>query len=825
MPAWRRYWPIVALALLPLIPLWRAVFMGEAIGPFDQIRQMSPWNGPKPAQAWDVLQADGVLQFYVWRDLVFDAWRHWQLPLWNHYQLAGTPLLANSQSGGFYPPHILLGLLQVPTATAMTFLAWLHLFWAGLGVFVLCRAFGCCRLGAFVGGASFSLSTFMIAWTGLPSVIETVSWIPWVLALIYLIFDRSPVVKRIRAAATTPKPEDAIALQMARMREYGRPGLLSQALAVCIAMMILAGHLQFVAFGGIAALVFSLWLLFTRRESRAIEDFKVEYANSPEIPDEALRRKVFRSTGGKSTSCRQILVAVFAGFCIAAPQLLPVLAFSQFSHRKNTPTDAGYVAYNAGSIQPYELVKMVLPTIQGNPRQVASDQLPISTYYPALLKPGANFAESAIGIGAFGLMLLCILPLVAKRTDPVWGVLIVGLLGFLMAMGTPLNRLFYFGVPGWSSTGSPGRAICLFVLAACVGAGVAASRLVQVKPISTEVPPKPPKVAAALLAFAAICVVCAMLKNSYELRAGLNPELVDTLKSQAESAALGGGVGIVLLGLAAIAFAVWEQTPRSTVALAAMPVLGCLAFFGTSLIQTGQPNLRVEGPPQGRRIAPINGAWDILQAVQATLPPNLSALNRIHSLDGYDSLMHRDTVALLKDIDGEDPAPPANGNMMFIKPKANMVKLADAGVTEVWSREEMPELGEGRHEDNLYKYSLPGPGRAGTPAGPAEIRRETASQMVLRATGPGKLVIRERNMPGWIAKVNGTHVPMGGSTWMEIELPAGEANVELNYVPPGLMTGIFLAVLGWIVALAPVLGYAISRRTKRKAVLPLGTIG
>src|SRR5580704_4587150 len=87
----RRFWPMLFLALVPLIPLFRAVFMGEAIGPFDQIRQMAPWNGPKPTQPWDVLQADGVLQFYVWRDLVFDAYGKGQLPFWNSYQLAGTP--------------------------------------------------------------------------------------------------------------------------------------------------------------------------------------------------------------------------------------------------------------------------------------------------------------------------------------------------------------------------------------------------------------------------------------------------------------------------------------------------------------------------------------------------------------------------------------------------------------------------------------------------------------------------------------------------------------------------------------------------------------
>jgi hypothetical protein len=88
--------------------------MGEAIGPWDSIRSMAPWNGPPSAKPWNVLQADAVLQFAPWRHMVFGAWSHGELPLCNPYQLMGTPLLANSQSAGFYPPHILMGLLRVP---------------------------------------------------------------------------------------------------------------------------------------------------------------------------------------------------------------------------------------------------------------------------------------------------------------------------------------------------------------------------------------------------------------------------------------------------------------------------------------------------------------------------------------------------------------------------------------------------------------------------------------------------------------------------------------------------------------------------------------
>jgi len=149
----------------------------------------------------------------------------------------------------------------------------------------------------------------------------------------------------------------------------------------------------------------------------------------------------------------------------------------------------------------------------------------------------------------------------------------------------------------------------------------------------------------------------------------------------------------------------------------------------------------------------------------------------------------------------EEPHPPENGNMMFIKPKADFKKLADAGVTEVWSPKEIPELGLATPDNGILKYRLLGPGRASTPQGAARIESESFSQIKLHATGPGKLTVRERNMPGWLPKVDGAHATMGGTTWMEIDLPAGEHEVELNYVPPGLMTGVMLAAAAWLIVL------------------------
>ncbi|MEJ5171906.1 MAG: hypothetical protein WHU10_13035, partial [Fimbriimonadales bacterium] len=68
----RRIAPYLLLLATALIPIARAVFGPQTVGAFDQIRAMAPWNGPEPTQAWDILQADSVLQFYVWRKLVLE---------------------------------------------------------------------------------------------------------------------------------------------------------------------------------------------------------------------------------------------------------------------------------------------------------------------------------------------------------------------------------------------------------------------------------------------------------------------------------------------------------------------------------------------------------------------------------------------------------------------------------------------------------------------------------------------------------------------------------------------------------------------------------
>ena len=844
MPFLRKRWPWLLVILFPLLPLWRAIFLGEAIGPFDQIRQMAPWNGPAPDRPFDVLQADAVLQFYPWRDMVFEAWGNMQLPLWNPYQLAGTPLLANSQSAGFYPPHILMGVLHVPTHWAITLLAWFHLALAGLGVMTLARRLGATPEGGAIGGVLFSGSAFMLAWTALPSVISTVAWIPWVLYGVYGLFeDVRRTTYDVRHAEDSDSPASKLPTpQHPTPDTFPNTSTLQHfktfsGLAFSTGMMLLAGHLQFAFYGLLAAVLILLFLfafaLFDK-SSRQISSDRSDRSDSSDSSDSSPQSTISKiplsaaremKSGHKpqSTPFRSLLLGVFAlavGGGLAAPQLLPVLEYSKFSHRRNLPSEEGYKAYVAGAIAPFELVGLIYPTAVGLPFEFAPDAKPLSQYWPALVKQGANFAEGAIGIGPLALFGLLMFPW--RRTPKrLWvPIATLGVLAFMMALGTVVNKPFYFLIPGWSSTGSPGRIGVLFVMAASVLAGVAVSIAKQ------DLDSFQKRFFGAVLGvigggiftFACLCLVALKLRPRFE---GMEQSVLTGL-------VLPDGLFFMFLILppALLLPAARRKPLRALNQWApAFPPLMFLMFsllsifsFWPFVLSAGQPisnSLKSQNGNVSSRSAFINNHWELVVAAPATMPPNTASHLRIHDLAGYDSLLHKDTHLFLGYVNGQDPAPPANGNMQFVKPTADPQKLLEAGVTDVYSRapvfaQYVPET----MENGLLHYRLAPQARATLykpgktqPFIPIKIQ-DGFDRQFIDVTGPGTLVVKDRLMPGWKATVGGAEVPWSKhpaamwtdpdgrdvQMWRAVEIPEGRFNVDFVYDPPGLKTGLIIFV-------------------------------
>ncbi len=771
---------------------------GDAIGPFDQIRQFAPWNGPKPTDAWDVLQADGVIQFYVWRDLVFESWRHFQVPFWNPYELAGTPLLANSQSGALYPLHILMGFLQVPTPMAIALLAWFHLFWAALGTRNLVRALGGSELGGVVAGASFGLSPFMLSWTTLSSVITTVAWIPWALFLLCKCFESNAIRKSIDTLNASRKQlewdEAKFSAKLNSCPFFPFKQIIG--LAITIGMMFLGGHLQFAAYGVASVLLLGIF----NTVSEPLPGF-----TGP--GERKSRTKIFASRIAGDWAC--ILGGLLLAGAIAAPQLLPVLKHSESSHRRNVASQEGYDAYIASSLKPFEFANLVSAKVLGDPRSPVdvSEDMAVAEYWPPLAKNGGNFAESAVTIGPLVLALLFLAPWRDRRT---WPIAAIGGLALLLAMGTVLNKLLYFGVPGWSSTGSPGRVTVLFVLAACVLAGLGV-RETTVKRCGLAAG------GAALISILSIFVLPSMAPAWL----GGGEELGKAVKAIADSGmvlqlliALILAAGVCLLGDNLKPKEEQGQIDPKTL-IVAIPALFVLVGYA-NLIPMGKPLAKVDGPTNPyERVAIVNENWGIVATDKNVLmPPNLAALSRIRELAGYDSLLNVDTKNILDEINGQNSAPAANGNIMFVKSKPDWEALVDAGVSEVWSKNPL-ELGNfpATEKDGVFRYRLKSNGQdVSRVSENAKITSDGSGRISIEAEGPEPLYLAERNLAGWSAKVDGKPASIkdsapGGeglakSMFMLIDLPAGKHQVDLSFVSPGYSLGLMIGIPAWLLTLA-----------------------
>lgn len=707
---------------------------------------MAPWNQPKPTTAWDVLQADGVLQFYPWRDLVFEAWGKGQLPLWNPYQLCGTPLLANSQSAPFYPLHMIFGVLHVPTGIALTVLAWFHLAWASLGARYLAKQFGAGETGSLIAGAGFGLSAFMVSWTPLASVVTTCSWIPW-----------------------------ACALGAKLAKDRNKTAVSAIGLAVSVGMMLLGGHLQFAAYGLIGVLVVGVTAAVCTRSDW-------------------------------STYLWAVGAVVIGGF-LAAPQVLPAIQFSKLSHRQVSATPEGAAAYSASAISLPELTGLVVPSFTGLPGVAAQPEgfaEPNPDYWPAYIKRGAAFAEGACGIGPVCVLVLFLLN--RKKLKEGLPVLLLAIIGLLLALG-PLSVAMYWFVPGWSSTGSPGRAVVLAVLALCCLAGTA---------FPAEGAEHVDQNATRRALFGGTVVTLLTLAVAISCSSQWTPWLpgLKTAMPFAMAALTSPFPGMVSFLVAVGAFFTIRARNVSgpwiaiTAALLSGPVF-CLP--------SGQVTLTKHSEDPNIRVAFINADWGLLQAAKALNPGNLASAERIRDVAGYDSLLHKDSLEILRSIDGgKDPAPEANGNMMFVKPSFDPQQLANAGVTLVSSLKEIPQMASAptSADGGVLTYRLPGDGRAFTPSGPARIVEDGFDHQVVQAQGPGKLTVKDRMMPGWTAEVDGHSIALPEGLWREIDLPNGPHTVRFQYSPPGLQTGSFLAAIGLTCLLACGL------MTRRKSLAP-----
>lgn len=569
-------------------------------------------------------------------------------------------------------------------------------------------------------------------------------------------------------------------LGLERVRERAARGI--PAFALPFGMMLLAGHLQFAFYGALMSLLYALYLGFATRAQGGL-----------------------RRYGG------MLVAAYLLGTMVASVQLLPALEFSRYSHRWSAPTEAGYQAYLRNALPLFHLVTAWFPNAYGTPRD--------GSYWGAV-----NYAELAFSVGAFGL-LMALMGIRRRGQGAFW--FGVGLLALVIALGTPLTKWLYFYLPGFSATGSPARILSLgvFCMAILMAHGVHDMSGWR----------------RALLAWGVLLGVALWLAE-LTLPQGVSREPLWASVQAMGMAYLVAFGALLAMGVFAVALLGGSASERrSRLAMVAKTVLVLMVVLSTLIESIGLASrarapLSAVFPPLytlpsvgvGERIAVINTRWSLYEPPPARMPPNTPAAYRLSDVGGYDSLIPRHYKRFLDLLNGQDSAPPENGNMLFVKrvvPELASLRVRAVLTPDGWTEfapvparlqsvEWLPdeEAVWARLQENPFPKAIPVFGddarRAlqeyGTGTFVEGVALEwleyRATRVAMRVVNPAQqtawLLITDTWYPGWSATVNGKSVPLlqANGAFRAMPIPPGESRVEMRFLPRSFQIGAFLSL-------------------------------
>ncbi|MET0836632.1 MAG: YfhO family protein [Thermoleophilaceae bacterium] len=160
----------------------QAFLPGRTLSASDYLWTAAPWRALKPegvrGYGSNPEMADQSVVFLPF--LQYTRERLPDIPLWNPHVMGGRPYLANAQSAIFSPFSVPAYVL--PFWRSLAVIAFLKVFVAAFGMFLLARALSMSWPGAFLAGLVFGFGLFFIAW--IPWPLSSVwAWLPWMLLL------------------------------------------------------------------------------------------------------------------------------------------------------------------------------------------------------------------------------------------------------------------------------------------------------------------------------------------------------------------------------------------------------------------------------------------------------------------------------------------------------------------------------------------------------------------------------------------------------------------------------------------------------------------
>lgn len=189
MVSLKKFWGILAILLAVIIFYSPLIFSSKIPVPADTIVGLySPFRDyfadtyPNGIPFKNFLITDPVRQTYVWKELGVNILQNGNIPLWNPYEMAGKPLLANFQTGIFYPLNILLFIKPLSISWSVFILFQTLLF--GIFSYIFLKNLKLSTFAAVLGSLSVIFSGFSIGWLEWGTIVSTGIWLPLILLAI-----------------------------------------------------------------------------------------------------------------------------------------------------------------------------------------------------------------------------------------------------------------------------------------------------------------------------------------------------------------------------------------------------------------------------------------------------------------------------------------------------------------------------------------------------------------------------------------------------------------------------------------------------------------
>jgi hypothetical protein len=355
------------------------------------------------------------LQFYPWRSFAFHEISVGQIPYINPYNGAGAPLLANYQTAVMYPPNWLY--LFMKDSHAMSLLAVLHVFWAGLGMWLFSGLLGTTSLGRGISTLSFALAGYGIARMGSFPTMSAVAWIPWLFWAVLLVIGKHKM-------------------------------LFVGLLTVVTTMMLLTGHAQTTLYAMLAAGIFALW-------------------GALRLPENVSHNRWLLALGLAA-------LGVGLGVAITLPQLLLTSELLAESGRSD---GLDYQALTNLSFAPLRIINFFTPNFFGSPVDGSYLTPGKGVYLEDAVYIGFLPLISAMAaiVGWFQWRNMLFEPRRAFHSVPLWTAFSV--VGIVLSTGRfgPIYRILYDHVPTFDTFREPVRWMIWPVFSLSVLAGIGIS--------------------------------------------------------------------------------------------------------------------------------------------------------------------------------------------------------------------------------------------------------------------------------------------------------------------------------------------------------------